>query len=267
MDEPQLTVILPAFDAGHSIVESIGVLSVGLAAAGVMYEIIVVNDGSTDDTAQQLAALSYPQTRILTHPKNLGKGAAIKQGLKLARAKYVVFTDDDLPYGTEAILRCHQELLSCAALVIGDRTLLESRVSIRIPLLRRLLSGIYSGLISLLLYKHSSSIRDTQCGVKGFWLGFGKEFLLKSKINRFAFDLEMVVFANENCIPIIGLPVGLMKNKTSSVRLFWDPLNMLCDVFRIAFNVWLGHYRSEALQKGGSHRPEGNSPLVTREIK
>ena len=128
---PQLAVILPCFNAGPFIAKSIATLSTDLTAAGVAHEILVVNDGSTDDTAQQLSLIRDPHVQVLTMSYNRGKGAAIKEGLKHARATNIIFTDDEIPYGTEPILHCYEKLLSGATLTIGDRTLPESRTQHR----------------------------------------------------------------------------------------------------------------------------------------
>lgn len=240
MDIPELTVILPAYNVGPFLEESLAILPSYLDGTGLPYEIIVVNDGSTDGTARCLMAVNNNRIRVFTLPSNQGKGAAIKRGIESAKGRYIVTTDADIPYGTESILRCYKALQEGALLAIGDRTLPESRNSVPIPLVRRLLSSIYSVLVKPMLY--SSGLRDIQCGLKGFQSGFAKELLRYSKVDRFAFDLEFIVFAIENRIPIARLPVMLMRNKTSSMRIPVDPLNMFKDFLQIVWSKWRGYY-------------------------
>lgn len=236
-----LTIILPAYNVGSFIIESLATLLLYMDRSALHYEIIVVDDGSKDETPRCLMAVNDNRVRVFTLSGNQGKGAAIKRGIEAARGKYIVTTDADLPYGAESVLVCFQALQEGALLAIGDRTLLESRVSLSNGLVRRMLGTVYSMLLKPMLY--SSGLRDVRCGIKGFSLSFAKEFVRYSKINRFAFDIELVVFALENQISVTKLPVVFMVNNPSSVRIFADSLNMLGDLFRILWHKRRGYYR------------------------
>ncbi len=238
---PELTVILPAYDAGLFIAKSVATLSSYLDDIRLSYEILVVNDGSTDETARCLIEVEDETTRVISLPSNQGKGVAIKHGIEFAKGRCIVVTDADIPYGLESIVQCYKALREGAVLAIGDRTLPESRNSTYIPLPRRLVSSIFSVLVKLLLY--DSGICDTQCGLKGFRSCFARQLLRYSRINRFAFDLEIIVFAIENRISIARLPVVLSKNGPSSVRIFADSLRGIKDFFQILWIKWQGHYR------------------------
>lgn len=229
------------YNAGSVICESLTLLARGLSEAGICYEIILVDDGSGADTVNRLAGISCSNIRVLLHPSNRGKGAALKLGLKLAEGNWIIYTDHDVPYGVEAVRRCYQELERGATVAIGDRTLPSSQIKVPVSLIRRFLSGIYSGLIRLLLL--DSGIKDTQCGIKGFEAGFAKQLVHYSRVRRFAFDLELIVFAVENGIRIMKMPVALERNEPSSMRLVTDSLDMFKDLIRIAWHRSQGHYR------------------------
>ena len=211
VEDPQLTVIMPGFNCGHFITESITTLSANLSDVGILYESLAVDDASTDDTAERFASVQDTHVKVLRLQHNCGKGAAIKEGLKHARAQHIVFTDDDIPYGTEAVLRCHQILCEGTSMVIGDRTLPESRIEIQVPLARRFISSALTRLLRLLPI--DDDIRDTQCGLKGLSAQLAHLVCEVSCVNQLSFDLELLVIASQNGIPITRMPV-VMRNKT-----------------------------------------------------
>lgn len=242
MSVPDLTVILPSFNAGHFIAKSVTALTQDLAAAGIPHEILVIDDGSGDDTHLRLAGWPESLVAVWSLSRNRGKGAAIKYGFERARAANVVFTDADLPYGTEAVVRCYQMLRSGHPVVIGDRTLSESRLLVRVPWIRRLLSSAYLWLMRVL--KVNTQITDTQCGLKGFSAKFAELVLRCSQVDRFSFDLELIVIADVNAFTIKRLPVELRVPPIVSARIFAESARMFVDLFRIARNRRRGVYRT-----------------------
>lgn len=239
-----LTVIIPAYNAALFIDDSLSELSSHLRRTGLRYEIIVVNDGSKDDTDRCLKTIRDRRIQVLTLPVNRGKGAAIKLGMEFARGRYIVTTDADLPYGAKAVGECYEILARGATVVIGDRTLSDSKHYIHVSLMRRLLSHIYRMLFFPLVC--SCGLRDVQCGLKGFDASFGKEMLRHSSINRFAFDLELVVFAIARKRRINRMPIVLVRNAPSSLQMVLDSVYMFCDVVRIGWNVCRGYYSDKS---------------------
>lgn len=237
---PEITVVLPSYNSGHVIADSVARLSHALAQSHLDYEILVVDDGSTDDTGVRLVPLD-PRVRALTSERNRGKGAAIKQGLQEARAPYIVYTDDDVPYGAAAVLDCYHALLMGAAFVIGDRTLPASRIEVPVPVLRRVLSSGFVALMHLL--RVQDHVDDTQCGLKGLSAQFAGYVLRCSRIDRFSFDLELIAIADANGIAIARLPVVLRIPPIVSGRIFAESARMFVDLFRIARNRRRGVYR------------------------
>lgn len=240
-DTVELTVVLPCFNGGKVAVDSALALSAFLSGQGVVHEIIVVDDGSADDTAHRLAALQPPGLRVLVHPGNRGKGAAVKTGLRAMGGRYVVFTDHDLPYGPASVSDCLLELRRGAHLVIGDRTLAGSRLEARVPVMRRFISRSLLFLIDRFLPRLPT--RDTQCGLKGMSSWFAGAVLDRSRIDRFSFDLEVVAIGAANRVPLIPIPVALKQPMDTSPRLLMESALALRDFFRIAWNVRAGRYQ------------------------
>ena len=236
----ELTVILSAYNSGSFIVDSVTRLSEYLDPTGLSYEIIVVNDGSTDDTLERLRMLENSRLSICNLPHNQGRGAAIKRGMEVTNGRYIITTDADIPFGPASVLKCYRALSEGAPFVIGDRTLPQCDSNPRVPITRRIMSSISQRMVTFLL--PNSGIIDTQCGLKGFDMSFAKQVRLNCRMNRFAFDLDVIVFAIENRIPIVRLPVVLETSTKSSVRVIRDSIDSLWGFCLIAQKKWRGRY-------------------------
>jgi len=237
----ELTVVIPAYNAGVFIGDSIVKLQASLECHSIEHEIIIVDDGSTDGTSKIISCFKDNGVRSHRCVKNSGKGAAIKQGIVLAKGRYIVATDADIPYGTDSVICCLNALRAGAPVVIGDRTLPQSKVKGPINFVRWVLSALYLGLIKVLF--RLRLMNDFQCGLKGFHSNVGKELVHKSVVNRFAFDLEAIVFAFDNGMVIKRVPVVFVGNWVSTLRVIIDPLIMFRDVIRIAWKRQMNHYR------------------------
>ena len=236
-----LSVIVPVYNSASFIAESVTHLSDALGEADVDHDIIVVDDGSTDGTAERLSAIDSQRIRVLTHERNRGKGAAIKTGLEQARGRQIVFTDDDVPYGIDGVLRCYQALRRHSGLVIGDRTLAQSRVEVDIPLTRRAISG--TNILLRRLFLLFPEIQDTQCGLKGFTGSLGDQVLASSMLERFSFDLELIAIAANQGAPITRIPVVQNARTDVSPRLMMESVIAARDLLHVAWASKMGQYK------------------------
>ena len=245
----ELTVVLPCFNGGVVVADSVVRLARALDERGLRYEVIVVDDGSTDDTPERLKGMRVAQVKVLMHETNQGKGAAVKTGLRAARGWYIVMTDHDVPYGTEGVLRCYEALREGALLAAGDRTLAQSVRQGPVPAVRILGSRVYMSVVGLTLL--GIPVKDTQCGLKGFQRPVVAQVVERCRMSRFAFDLELMVFAAANRIAVARVPVTFMTEKPSSVSLFIAAAGTYRDLLRVLWNRWRGAYRVPA----GALRP------------
>ncbi|MGB8951808.1 MAG: hypothetical protein WCC06_03980 [Candidatus Aminicenantales bacterium] len=124
--------------------------------------------------------------------------------------------DDDLPYGAVAVLDCYRGLEGGTVLVICERTFPKSSVQVELPRLRTIISALFTWLIQMILPRMEN--RDTQCGLKEFTSEFVHYVLYFSRIDRFAFGLDLILIIQENRLPLMRIPVRMTKAPFVSKR-------------------------------------------------
>ncbi len=227
----ELTVIVPAFNEGGSILENLREIADTLASFSASWEIIVVDDGSRDETcAQAMKAQAHiPELRVLSYPTNRGKGFALRHGASEALGELVVFLDADLelhPQQVPVLLQAlHRE---GADLVVGSKKYRDSDYAF--PLMRRILSQLYSLLVHLMFHL---PVRDTQVGLKVFRREVLRDVLPAVRCVRFAFDLDLLVHAYLMGYRLVEVPVAVRFLRASSrltirdvVRIWVDTLSL-----------------------------------------
>ena len=153
-----------------------------------------------------------------------------------------IFTDIDLPFDLDLLLVIAEYILDKGFhLVIGDRTLPDSQYATELRWQRRLASRFFSVFVGKLV---TGGFFDTQCGLKGFRGDVAEALFRSARIDRFAFDVEIIYLALKSRLDIKRIPVRLRNNDESSLRLFRDSRRMFLDVFRIKAHQMAGRYRS-----------------------
>ncbi len=241
MTEVYLSLVIPCFNERRRILSTLQRLRQHLV--GGLYqdaEVIVVDDGSTDGTADLLRSLQgWDQLTLLFNETNRGKGYSVRRGVLAARGRYIFFTDADLPYDLEALGRFLAVLQEGYDLAIGARDLPGSRFSVPRSPLRRLASNVFTWIVRNYAVP---GIPDTQCGFKGFRRGVARDLFQRGRINGYAFDVELVFLARRRGYRIARLPVVLVHNDNSKIRVVRDSAQMLFDLFRIQFYARRGMY-------------------------
>jgi len=237
---PDVSVVLPAYQAAAVAQRQVPVLQEFLARIGVPHEVILVDDGSDDDGATAEVARRLGVT-YLVQPTNQGKGAAVRRGMRAARGRYRLYTDIDVPYDL-ASLESVLWYLSFKEydMVAGDRTLANSSYFHRVPVARQLASKVYSTLVGRFLV---GGWFDTQCGLKGFAGPVADDLFSVARIDRFAFDVELFYLALKRNYDIKRVPVRLRVNETSSIHLARDGAAMVRDLGVMRLHQLLGHYQ------------------------
>lgn len=222
-----LTLIIPCHNEESRLGIALDRLRTILDSSSLRWEVIVVDDGSTDDTSSLVLAAGSP-FRLISLERNTGKGGAIQAGMLVARGNVVAFTDADLPFRFESLFRAVGMIRSeDFDVVLGDRHHPLSRMTARRSWSRQLGSKVFSGLQHLLLPLNT---RDTQCGLKAFRRSIGMDLFRSLEIKGFAFDVEIVAKAELHRMLIGTVPVDLIRDETSKVSLFRHALPMLFGV-------------------------------------
>ncbi len=241
MRSPKVSVILPAFNEGAAIASCIG--ETARALANVEHEIIVVDDGSTDDTLAQArrAASSDSCIKVISYQPNKGKGHALKQGFQHATGALVAFLDADRDLPPRQLLTLWRVMEDASAdVVIGSKLHPESKL--HYPRLRRFVTLGYYGLVHFLF---GLPIHDTQTGIKLFRRQVLAQVFPHLEIEGFAFDLELLVGAHLFGYSIAEAPVVLefQSNDSRPLKVFGTGLNMAVDTLRVfywaSFWKWL----------------------------
>jgi dolichyl-phosphate beta-glucosyltransferase len=239
---PGLTLIIPAFNEADLIGANLDELTKQLSIHNLQTEIIVVDDGSTDQTAQIVRQCQSrsPQIILLQNERNRGKGYSVRRAVLQSSGQTIIFIDADLPYSFESVQLVIDTLHQGAQLAIGSRVLPKSKMTDQIPLIRRLAGQSFSLFIRWFLFQ---GIADTQCGLKGFRDYAAHEIFKRITIEGFGFDVEVLYLAKRLGYTIQPVPVNLVFSRSDSrVKLLKDSLLMLFDVLRIRYNAYKGEY-------------------------
>lgn len=239
---PCLSVVIPAFNEGERLSDSLRTIRDYLTRAGIDYELLVVDDGSTDSSAALLTKLGAgePRLRVLPHRVNHGKGHAVRSGIAAARGKYVMFIDADLTIPIEITADMVRALNEGYDMAIASRWHPASAYALRPPFYRRVMGRVFRWLVRALIV---SDVRDTQCGCKAYRRAVARDLYGRQRIDHFSFDAEVIFLASRAGYRIKEVPAILRHHDTSSVRPLHDMPVMLRDLVRIRLNAARGRYR------------------------
>jgi dolichyl-phosphate beta-glucosyltransferase len=228
--ELRATVILPALDEEGDIGAAVAAVRSALSSieAEGGLEVVVVDDGSTDATAD--AALAAGADQVVVHPVNRGKGAAVRSGVAAARGRTVAFTDADLSYSPDQVATVVEQVESGWDVAVGSRRHPETVTTQGAGILRDLGSrAINLVTMGALL----SRPRDTQCGLKAFRSDVAAMAFGLGRVDGFAFDIEVLHLVERYELSLVEVPVRLRSADRSTVRVVRDGLRLLGDVWRI----------------------------------
>jgi dolichyl-phosphate beta-glucosyltransferase len=192
------------------------------------YEIIFSNDGSSDNSAELVSALALPRVRVVGYPQNRGKGAAVREAVLASEGDIVMFTDSDLAYGTDVILRvaeyfdAHPEV----GAVVGSRNISADGYE-NYTLIRKIASKTY---IKVLCMMGGLKLSDSQCGCKAFRGDVARRIFSLCQVDGFAFDFEAIMLGTRLGVEFYQMPVKVINHRESKVNMISDALKMLGDL-------------------------------------
>jgi len=235
-----LTIVIPAFNEERRIVGTLEAVDRYFRGQKTTREIIVVDDGSSDDTAGAVNAMRerIHDLFLVRYPKNRGKGHAVKAGVERSRGEYILFADADNSTPIEEFEK-FLPLLKEHQIVIGSRYIAGSNITIKQPKYRIALGRIGNFLIQVFLL---DNIRDTQCGFKALRHNAAKDIFSRMKVNRFGFDIELLSIARNLRYSIREVPISWLNSSDSRVRPVKDALRTFTELLYIKANLWSGRY-------------------------
>jgi glycosyltransferase involved in cell wall biosynthesis len=226
-----VSIVIPALNEANRLPQTLDVLCNGLPALlGDAWEIVVVDDGSTDDTAGVVQRRArHSAVRLISFGENRGKGAALRQGAISATRPLVLFLDADLPVRVETIAE-FARLGEHADLVVGSRRLPGASFDPPQPLTRRLGGAGFRAAVALLGYEVTS---DPQCGIKLLRTEAFAGVLPQLTCERFSFDVELIERARRAGLRIDEIPVTWRHVEGSTLRPLPDAVATLRDLVRL----------------------------------
>ncbi|MFC1663817.1 dolichyl-phosphate beta-glucosyltransferase [Patescibacteria group bacterium] len=236
-----LSVVIPAYNEEKRLPKTLVEVDKYLRKQSYDYEILVVNDGSKDRTAEVVKAQfsEIKNLRLIDNKENHGKGFVVRQGMLEAKGEYRVFTDSDNSTSLDHFEKMLLWFEKGYDIVIGSRDEKGAVLDPPQPASRRILGYSFKLLTQIIC--GTWGILDSQCGFKGFSEGAAESIFPKCKINRFAFDPEILVIAKKLGYKIKEIPV-FWKNDLESKVKFKNMVKMGLDLLKIRWNLIKGIY-------------------------
>jgi dolichyl-phosphate beta-glucosyltransferase len=242
---PELSIVIPSFNEELRLPVTLADISAYIRASKRETEVIVVDDGSTDRTADVANSFRGEIQRLLViaNKKNRGKGYSVRHGMLEARGRIVLFTDADL----SAPIDEADKLIAALAdhdVAIGSRALNRSLISVHQSVFREYAGIIFNFIVRAIL---RLPFVDTQCGFKAFRRDRCRVIFQQQRIERFGFDPELLYLARHHGLSAAEIPVRWANSPATKVSMFRDSIQMFLDVFIIRWNALTGRYpRSES---------------------
>lgn len=198
------------------------------------YEIIFADDGSKDGSADIVNSLNLPNVKVVGYEKNQGKGCAVRHGVLASCGDIVIFTDADLAYGVDVIADAVKIVEKGEyPVLVASRAKHKEGYEGYTPI-RKLASKTYIKVLNLF---GGIKISDAQCGFKAFSGKVGREIFSRCKTNNFAFDLEVILWAQKMKLKIYEMPAKIINHRESKVNVLRDAFRMLKEISVIKRNI------------------------------
>jgi len=237
--------VLPAYNERERIAGTLDRILAHATERGWKVEVIVVNDGSSDDTAEIVGEYTrkHPALRLLDNPGNRGKGYSVRNGMLQARGDVLLFSDADLSSPIEEADKLFAAIAKGADIAIGSRWLDRQLQIRRQPLHRQLFGRIFNLALRIIL---GLQFRDTQCGFKAFTRRSAQAIFPLQKIERWGFDPELLYLARKFGFAVSEVPVAWSHREGTRINPLRDGIRMFGEILRIRWYALKGNYRPSA---------------------
>ena len=226
-----LSIVIPAYNEAARITPTLERIRAWTAEHAPNAEILVVNDGSSDDTTAvaERALEGLERGRVIENPGNRGKGYSVRHGVLEATGAWVLMSDADLSTPIEELLRL-AERADTHPVVIGSRGMEESQILEHQPLYRETMGRIFNLMVQAIALP---GIRDSQCGFKLFRADVAEDVFSRTTIDGFGFDVEVLFLARRLGHAIAEVPVRWINDEASTVHAIKDSARMAADLIRV----------------------------------
>lgn len=239
------SLIIPAYNESARISATLEKVLAYVRRQGWTAEVLVVNDGSRDDTAELVRrfAVSHPSVRLIENPGNRGKGYSVRNGVLHASGDVVLFSDADLSSPIEEAPKLLAALNDGADVAIGSRWLETKLQTERQPVLRQIAGRMYNLLLRMVL---GLNYRDTQCGFKAFTRQAAQAVFPLQRIERWGFDPEVLFLARKKGLKTAEIPVAWAHDDRSKINPIVDGIKMFGEMMKVRWLSLTGAYRHPA---------------------
>ena len=247
---PNYSIVIPAYNESARIPATLREVVSCIREHHWNTEVIVVNDGSTDATAQVVLdfARENPEVRLVENPGNHGKGYSVRNGMLQAMGEIVMFTDADLSAPMDEAERLFAAIAGGADIAIGSRWLEKGRQTHRQPLYRQFFGRCFNAVTRAVMGLHFA---DTQCGFKAFTRNAAQTVFQLQTIERWGFDPEILFIALKCGFRVVEVPVSWAHDERTRMSYLKDGIKMLEEIATIRWNALRGRYgkKREPIQR------------------
>lgn len=263
---PYLSVIVPAYNEEKRLPETIQLIETFLSQQDYTWELIIMDDGSSDETCSVARkAFQSPHSRLEKNPRNMGKGATIRNGmLNHAQGQFRLFTDADNSTPIEEVAKLLPSLEDNShQIAIGSRALPESKLEVRQPIHRELMGRTFNLMVQLIVLP---GIKDTQCGFKLFTAKAADFVFSRQTRDGFSFDVEVLYLGKLAGYTIAEIPIRWIDSPASRVSPIRDSLAMFLDLLRVRLTTSLSQTGSSpcCCEKQDASKPDEPEKLSTK---
>lgn len=246
----QYSIIIPAYNESQRLLPTLNRVLSYISQQGWDAEVIVVNDGSRDDTAELVRRVAErnPILRLVENPGNRGKGYSVRNGILNGRGDILLFSDADLSSPIEEAPKLFRAIGEGADIAIGSRWLQAELQTERQPWHRQLFGRVFNLILRVVL---GLKFKDTQCGFKAFNRRSAEIIFPLQKIERWGFDPELLFLAQKHRFKVVEVPVRWAHDEKSRISPLRDGIRMFVEVLKIRWNALGGAYSA-----GQSNRAE-----------
>src|SRR3954464_8131752 len=239
------SIVIPAYNESERITATLDKVLAHIAQEHWMAEIVVVNDGSRDDTAEIIRRYGRqnPAVRLVENPGNKGKGYSVRNGMMNANGDILLFTDADLSSPIYEAKKLFEALDNGADIAIGSRWLRAELQTQRQSLLRQVFGRVFNLCLRIIL---GLKFVDTQCGFKAFKREAAQKIFPRQRIERWGFDPESLYLARKNKLRVDEIPVEWANDDRSKVNPVRDGFRMFGELLKVRWNDLTGKYEAPA---------------------